>query len=376
MADIFALLLDSNCLCTFDFAEGQLVPWRGEEFTRNADYYILHPTTSDATHSNADARQASHAHSGSSDSANSRHIERLAQRLFGKMHSKPQIGEVAKILFRLEKLMVPIERDGQQKSIHALEFKDGNVNVAVALIERNQRNQLACMLKSVLECSHAIEQQLLFRLSTEPNMPPFLYELLHIQPPTEPNLIRIRNFDYITPEEHRFLHPDQQNAPTSKHCAILDQPLDDYGEMLHHIKIILTPEQSQIGIPTNTLKFKQFCHRPNAPLYPQMFSRSNTSEYNQSMEQKVDEHQEEYLLSRILKKQRMFASPSVLNKSRTRLQIPHLEAEEEYAQTSDAEMTISQLNDALQELHSDPDLASSFSPQSSRSHMSFISSTA
>lgn len=347
---------------------GGLVAVQGLEFSRITDYFVLHAGLSDAA-------SKPHSNGSSHDSHNSGLMEKLAARLLGKMHNKPQAGEVVKILGRMEKLIVSSSDDADvAKDINALQFRDGAVMVSSALLQRNKPNQLAHMLTTVLQCRHAIAQQLLFRLSTDPNMPPFLFDLLKIESRADAPLLVIPNFDYVMQDEKHFMFPKTHDKMfpagfmTHRHCSILDLPFDDYGEMLHKNCIMFAPNVFDHPAPTNTLAFMQWSAGAMCKSYPQMFERSNTQAYKRGLEKLVQDHPEQYCLKARMLEQNVFASPRhrrVLDSQSMRLSVTQSPGGRSDAHTaSDADMDPQQLLELEMEhmeMHSDQDIRDCFS---------------
>lgn len=304
-----------------DMDGNELVPVNGAEFSRITDYFVLHAGLSDAA-------SRTHPERSSHESHDAALLEKLATRLLGKMHNKPQAGEVVKILARLQKLMVSNTDDPETaKNINALQLRDGAVMVSSALLERNKPDQLAHMLRNVLECRHAISQQLLFRLSTNPNMPPFLFDLLKIESPPDAPLLVIPNFDYVTEDEKHFMFPKNHNMMfpegfmTNQHCFILDLPFDDYGEMMHKNCILYAPSVFDHPAPTNTLEFMQWSAIASRPSYPALFQRSNTQAYKRHLEQMVRDNPEQYCLRARMREQNVFASPRARDRAQQQSQL-------------------------------------------------------
>lgn len=344
-----------------------LVANQGADFSRITDYFVLHAGLSDAA-TKPHQERAGH------DSHNAGLMEKLAMRLLGKMHSKPQVGEIVKILGRMEKLIVSNSDDAENaKDINALQFRDGAVMVSSALIERNKPNQLAHMLKTVLQCRHAIAQQLLFRLSTDPNMPPFLFDLLKLSSPLDAPLLMIPNFDYITKDEKRFMFPTNHEKMfppgfmTHRHCSILDLPMDDYGEMIHKNRIMFAPMLLDHLAPTNTLEFMRWSADAGMPSYPEMFTRSNTQAYKRQLEQLVRDNPEQYCLRQRMREQNVFASPRPQKRSESRVQLsvtqsPSARSDANTASEADVDpQQLLELEMQQMDMHSDQDAREWFS---------------
>jgi hypothetical protein len=278
---------------------------QGMYFSKRKNYYVLHGAVFDRASDSRGSASASHV-----DARNAQHIERLASQLLSKMTTRPQLGEVVKVLAGLVSLNIQTHNENESM-IPAFLIQDDEVRVSSDLIDMNRPNQVEEMLKDILSGPHEIEQHLLCRLGGNAKMSPFLFDPMHVRPDTTRQSQRASNFDFVPQDEINFMNDDLNHEIQSNmdqfHTLIVDMPLDRMGAMRHKRNIFLSSDDEKSGAPIDTLKFMQWSKGQNLPRYPDMFARSDHRLNNQRMHATINDNEQQFSMSHVLRDEQLFS---------------------------------------------------------------------